>query len=68
MLKAVHAKFSAAIAMDLSPPRAPLARPIEKPDDNHRKPKLESFTSAFYLHSRKTPFGKTHRRRRPNGG
>jgi hypothetical protein len=33
--------------MDLSPPTAPPARPIEKPDDNHRKPKLESFTSAF---------------------
>jgi hypothetical protein len=46
-VKSVHAKFSAAIAMDLSPPRAPPARPIEKPDDNHRKPKLESFTSAF---------------------
>jgi hypothetical protein len=34
---------------------------IEKPDDDHREGKLESFTTAFYLHPCKTPFGETHR-------
>ena len=37
---------------------------IEKPDDDHREGELESFTTAFYLHPRKTPFGETHRPRR----
>jgi hypothetical protein len=48
----IQTKFSAAIEMDLSPSRAkgaaPVeARPIEKPDHNHRNPKLESFTTAL---------------------
>jgi hypothetical protein len=45
-------EVSAAIEMDLSAPgakgvAAAEARPIEKPDDNHRNPKLESFTTTL---------------------
>ena len=42
----------------LALPHPKRGRPIEKPDDNHRKRKLESVTAAIYLHSCKMSFGK----------